>query len=335
MLNQTIPQYDRHYADEGIEAEIAAYDMLAGRTLSTTDPDMIEGAQIFCDAVLNVCSDLSKVIIQGILACPDIAHNVIGSPDVWFFDKAKNQIHIFDYKYGHNFIDAFENWQLICYASSVLSNTNHAPDVSITLWIIQPRNYNYQGVVRKWEVDEEKLQPYFDVLREGAIVANSDNAPLVTGSHCYRCHAAHACDQLRRVGMSALDLADGNLEDVSIAKIGFMLSLLEDGISRLKALELGLKEDVSYRIRSGEAVDGYTLAPSYTNKRWAKPESEILAIGDLYGINLKSEKLITPTQAEKKGFPIEGFSERLAKSPELVSSKKLLSRLAIDNISNI
>jgi len=331
LLSQTIPQHDRKYANEGIEAENVAYNMLAGRPLDCTDSDMIDGAQLFCETVFNVTSDLNKVIIQGKITAPNIGPNVVGSPDAYVFLKDKNEIHIFDYKYGHAYVDAFENWQLITYASGVLSNTNHADDVKITLWIIQPRNYNFAGPVRSWVVSKAELAPYFERLKTAAAIANAPDAPYVTGSHCFRCHAAHCCDALLKVGLNALDLTNDNFFDLQGVEIGFMLALITEGIERLKALQMGLTEDISYRIRSGSQVNGYTLTPSYTNKRWSKSENELLAIASLYGINLTSTKLITPSQAEKLGFPTEGFCKRDLKTPELVSTKKLLSKIVLDN----
>ena len=101
-----------------------------------------------------------------------------GTPDVWA--RIDKTLHIFDYKFGHGFIDAFENWQLLVYAAALILPT----DTYIEMHIHQFRNFDSEGSFRTWRIEASKLEFYVDVLHNAAVLALSDAPPLKDNKEC-------------------------------------------------------------------------------------------------------------------------------------------------------
>ena len=84
---------------------------------------------------------------------------------------------LWDYKHGHRFVDAFENWQEIDYAFGIIGRPEFAgippANIEITFGIVQPRNYHAMGPVRTWKVRADQLAVYAERLKRGG-----DQRPL-------------------------------------------------------------------------------------------------------------------------------------------------------------
>jgi hypothetical protein len=55
-------------------------------------------------------------------------------------------------------------------------------------------------------------------------------------------------------------------------------------------------------MRSGRDVPGWIQEPTYGRKKWIAPASDVAALGDMMGVDLrKPVDVVTPNQAVKKG----------------------------------
>jgi hypothetical protein len=76
-------------------------------------------------------------------------------------------------------------------------------------------------------------------------------------------------------------------------------------MEQLKALKTGYEEQVKATIKGGTAVPGWCLQPTAGREKWQKSQVEVLAMGQLFGVDLKKDDVITPNQARKAGVPNE------------------------------
>lgn len=324
--SNVIPIEDTDYAKEGTQAHVVAQDMLEGKDYDTSDPDMVEGAELYIETV-KLMVDLTKcnAIIEGYVGAPSIHKELGGTPDCYVYDKANSTIHIFDYKYGYRYVDAFENWQLVSYAAGILDNMIIEGDPLINMVIVQPRSYCKEGPVRVWSMYKSALIPYFERLKEAALETQSPDAVCSTGRHCKYCPAAHGCIALQQAAYSVCDitqLGEYQLPDIHIGKEYDLLLAAQD---RLKSRIDAIEADMEYRIRTGRSIAGYTLEQTTGRECWKVPEQQIIDTGELLGLDLKKISAMTPNQARKKGLNEEivlSLAERKQGALKLAKIKK-------------
>lgn len=229
-----------------------------------------------------------------------------GTPDVYLLDTPGKALHLWDYKYGHRYVDAYMNWQLLCYAAGVLEThgvTDYA-DWRITLTVAQPRNYAPEGPMREWFLNGHELRGHVESLRVAAIAASAPEPELRTGAHCRDCLAAHACPALQRVAMAAVDISyrQGAI-DMPAAAVGLELKILVAAAARLKARMDALEEHAIGLVRKGDQVPHWTMGRTQPRMRWKLPAPDVVSMGRLFGHDLaKPLEPITPPQAIKAGI---------------------------------
>src|SRR5690606_31107399 len=112
--------------------------------------------------------DTARAHVEERLAATSFLPENWGTPDVWHFtpDRSGGLLLIWDFKYGHRFVDAFENFQLIDYVKLILERPEFADmarrSINVVMTVVQPRNYHPLGPMRRWEETAAGLQPYFD-----------------------------------------------------------------------------------------------------------------------------------------------------------------------------
>ena len=251
-----------------------------------------------------------------------------GTPDRYLLDRTARILRIRDFKFGHRYVDEFENWQVVDYAIGVFE-THGFNLFDVAGWIVelvlhQPRYYGPQGQVRTYTMKGEELYAKSLLLREAAVAAHDPQAPCKTGSWCLDCSARHACTALQTVGGICVDLSmSAQPIDLTPEALGQELSLIASAEQRLKARRTGLEAQAMSILKSGTAiVPGWTLEPSGARSRWTKPVPEIITMGALCGVELAApQSVITPAQARKAGLPgdiVAAFSETPRGAPKLV-----------------
>lgn len=312
---------DSQAAREGTASHWAGSEQLDGREVDvgqvapnnvTLDVEMIEGADMYVAAVREIVPSGGHV--EQRVDCSYVHPFMWGTPDFWHYDPVQRTLYVFDYKYGHRFVDAFENWQLLAYAAGIIATLGlDDQSTMVQMTIVQPRNYHRDGPVRTWRVRAVDLRPYINILGNAAYTAvrpdgtYNPDAKCVVNPGCRDCNGRRACVTLQQSSMADIDLAGAPVPfDLPPVAVGNELRLITRAIAQLEARRSGLEEQAISAITRGENVPWHRLARSEGREKWTKPVDEVLALGSLLGLDLrKPAEAITPVQARKLGLDAE------------------------------
>lgn len=311
---------DSPEAREGTAAHWAFGELLAGRAIDVgliapngvvLNDEMIEGAEMYVDDVLGVFGSSGDTLrVEERVDMPSVHPQNWGTPDTWAplhdATSGKLTIYLWDYKFGHEYVDVFENWQLIDYAAGILDKLNidgHADQfVSFVMRVVQPRSYHRDGPVREWRIGAADLRPYFNKLRNAAELAMRPDAPCTPNPECKHCPARHACEAFTGAAYAAADLSSRSVPlELSAAAMGLELRTLKRAQAMLDARVTGLEQAAFARLTRGERIPFFALESSPGRTVWAKPIEEVIALGQMFGKDLSKPMAITPKQAEKAG----------------------------------
>lgn len=323
-------------AAEGTAAHWAAAEMFYGRLVAegqvapngiTLTEEMIDGAQLYVDAVDARLAEAGLtrefLHVEQRVEIPSVHSLNWGTPDNWFFNVQRFELDVFDFKFGHGFVDVFENWQLIDYAAGIMDGLSidgqQDQALRVNLHVVQPRSYHRDGPVRTWSVVASDLRPHINRLRNAAEAALMTGATCTPNPECVHCKARHACEGLQRDAYRSAQISTGSVPvDLTPAALGLELHFLRLAAKRLAGRITGLEEQARQQLGQGQRVPFFALVSVQGREKWAKPVDEVLALGSLFGADLaKPRDAITPNQAramfKKSGLPtdvIEQYSER-------------------------
>lgn len=231
-----------------------------------------------------------------------------GTPDAYVVDYWNRRVHLWDYKYGHRYVDAFRCWQLIDYLIGIVE-TENIPDIetwTFTQTIAQPRNYHPDGPLRcAPDITGAQLVTLAEELRVAAEAALGPTSPFKTGDHCRDCTARHACPALQKVAMSCVDMSFcAQPVDLTANAQSVELAIIRAAIKRMGARAEGLEASLLGCIRSGANVPFHKAEYSFGREKWKDDTNaqDVFAVGDMFGVDLrKKQEPITPAQAKKAG----------------------------------
>lgn len=309
-------------AAEGEAAHWAAAEMLSGRLVDigqvapngvVLTQEMVEGADLYYDDVVatlkphGIAPDTGA--IEQPVAIPRVHPQSFGTPDyaVW----VGLRLCVWDYKFGHRFVEVYENWQLIEYVAGllqpVLDRGLEDRAVDVTVKIVQPRAYHRSGPIRSWSFKASEIRGHINIASTAAHEALGPEPRQRVGPECRDCRARHACVTLQRAAMRELDEAGREQPlDLPPAALGLELRMLREGIARLQARASGLEEQALAQIKRGVVVPGWGVEHGAGRQRWKAPPTEVLAVGQMFGLDLaRPVEPITPLQAVKAGLPAE------------------------------
>lgn len=110
-----------------------------------------------------------------------------------------------------------------------------------------------------------------------------------------------------------------------------MLKQIRSASQRLEGMQKALEAHLMVKAQLGENVPGFSVERSSGPRKWNKPVAEVAAIGDLIGVKLRKESVVTPLQAEKLGVAselINAYTERTDGQPKLVeTNERLLAQI--------
>ena len=307
-LNAKYPQGDTQETREGTAAHEVAWSMWRGESPKlgalmlgeTITAEMIEGAELICEAIREEISPLNANI-ETRVHCSQIHDDCYGTPDV--FSSTTETIIVIDYKFGHRFVDETFNLQGLCYALGVAALNGKPLDYSrkVRFTIVQPRCY-YAEKVRTHEYTFDEARELIELLRNMAVAAHAPDPVANPSFLCSLCSARHACGALQRGSYFAADFAqtesDRPLTNITAAR---ELRTLEDCAMLLNARVEALRGQITGALVSGATdVPFYTLDRTKTQRRWALPDDDIILTGDLLGVDLrKPQSAVSVAKAEK------------------------------------
>jgi hypothetical protein len=136
------------------------------------------------------------------------------------------------------------------------------------------------------------------------------NPIATTNDHCGDCPGRHACPALQLAVYTDAEYSNSRTPiALNPAAAALELRILMRSLDRLQARVDGLKEQTISNLRAGLPVPFFKAEPGYGRQSWKIPDSQIIAIGDLFGHNLRKEGTLTPKQAEKAGVNPEIVKE--------------------------
>lgn len=320
---------ERPEAREGTAAHHYLAEALMGRDLPQVGDlapnghpitqEMIDCAQGLIDDVFAFDLDRPLQVEQRIYM-PSVHPSLNwGTADAFGINLEHKTVYIWDYKYGHRYVDPFENWQLVDYIAGVFRHFSVIPtdEWRIRAVVYQPRCYHSGGTLKVWNTTGARFLDLIGKLALAAAEAGQPDAPLHTGDYCNDCSARHACPALLRAGGPALDLSMRTTpHDMAPEAMALELSYIKTALSRLEALESGLEAQVMAAIRSGKRVPFFKIGHTEGREGWTVPAEEVFSLGDMFGKDLrKLPEPITPNQARKLGVDGTVISAYSTRSP--------------------
>lgn len=321
-LSEQFPELTENpAAAQGTAAHWAAYQMFkvgapkvgdVAENGVLIDQEMIDAALTYYNtifAVLNLQGGVGQAVLEERVEMPRIHQECFGTPDAWAAVKGSADwtIYVFDFKYGHGNVDAFENWQMILYAEGILEKlqlSQHDRNTAVFEFrIVQPRAYHPNGPVDKWVIKGCDLVPYWArAQREAHNAMSCEEGFEQVGEQCRYCPARRACPTLGRNAHAIMDLAGEQLPwALTGHALGLELAFGERAEELLKARNAALREQAEVEIRQGKSVPGYGMASGRGATKWKSEDQEVLILGDMLGVDLaKPRELVTPTQAKQK-----------------------------------
>lgn len=317
-MNQAYPQADTPETLEGNAAHWVFAEMLAGRQVSEgmqapngvfiTD-EMIEGAELVVDTVRARIPAGTVLHVEEPVAIARIHAQCWGTPDIWAFYGVT--LEVIDYKFGHRFVDEYENDQGVAYTAGILDHLaetlGKAPGlldqaVKVNFTVVQPRCFYKGAPVRTWSVQAVDLRAHINILANAAGVALAPNPPAVTNSECTDCPGRHACPALQQAAYHDAEFAVRS-SPVELPPVAASLELrmMERALERLQARVEGMREAVATYIRQGHSVPFHRAEQGYGRQQWTMPVDQVLAMGSLMGVDLSKPGVKTPKQAIKSG----------------------------------
>lgn len=334
----------RYAAGFGRELPVGAKFLSLGREW-TVDLDMVVGATMYMNAIGAPHQNLR---LEDAVQIPRVhAEHCHGTPDAWRFAPDAREmlehcppqmpadrfhagllklIRVGDYKYGHRYVEVFENYQLVSYASGVMARLqldDNDDDLWLELLIAQPRCYHREGPIRRWIIQAHELRACLNIAKSAAAEALTANPRAITNEGCIDCKARHACKTLQYAASALTEFSTtAEVVEMPHEAIGTELSIVEDAIERLVARASGLQAQADTILRSGRPVAYYHLAPGESRLKYFDNVNvdEVVDLGDVLNIELrkpqtKKDMLVTPTQAIALGIDPETMKSYAHRPP--------------------
>lgn len=284
--------------------------------------EMYDGAKMYADDVAEVMRTEGVfggefLGIEARVEAPSIHDLSFGTTDCYLFSVRKMRLYVWDFKFGYEVVEAFENRQAINYVAGILEklkiNGIEDQNITVEIRICQPRAFHRDGTIRKWVVRASDLRGYFNQLHAGAHKSLSADATAHSGKHCKHCPGRHVCEAALAGGVSLYEASIKSTPlNISPEALAVLYTIVKRARKQLEALETGYEESIKNMIRSGKPVPGLLVETGQGRERWAKSIDEVVALGDMLGKDLRKPGVITPNQARNLGIDgavISAYSE--------------------------
>lgn len=297
--------------------------------------EIVAGARMYASVAVNKMREVGvfggeHFGLEKRVYIPKVHPSQFGTPDLWFYVERIHSLYVYDFKFGHRFVNEIENKQMIDYYAGIadLIGINGATDQTLTVHItvVQPRNYHVAGPIRTWTCKGSDLRGHVNKLSCQVHDAfDSDRVRTVTGPHCRDCTAQHACQAAINMEMSTLEFSQYPVVALSTPQqLSTRIAMLERAKDVIRDMLNSLNEQAEQMIRRGQTVPNKTLKPKRANRKWTVPPTLVKQIGSELKIDLeRADPVVTPTQAIAMGVPeqvVESLSNRPTGALQLVDA---------------
>jgi hypothetical protein len=334
--------------DEGRAAHWVMESVMYGRGraydfLGHTSPDgiivteeMAEAADMICSDVLDVMSSLgpeARLFCEYRVYAPQVHHeHCWGTLDAAVWSAATRTLFLWDLKFGHSPVRAFENSQMVIYANGLLREIGMDDTrTSVEFRVVQPFCYRSKGPIDKWRVRMSDLRPIWNRLRGKAEEALMDAPTLTPGKHCRNCLARGECSASRQYAYELIDMVNlpYDMDTMGGEALAAERALLQDGADVIKKRLEAIEDQLQHQISSGDSSSGLTLETSYGRLKWTVGAKQAIAFARQFGIDAIKEDVLTPTQAIGKADKVtkKYFEEAIKSVTERPASGFTLAQL--------
>lgn len=316
------PSEETEAAREGTEAHAVLAGLLGGEPHPPYSDEILEATQLAANVVAGFQHRhelASEGHVETRIRMPQVhASQCWGTADWFDLDGPGNTVYVVDFKYGHRYVDPYENPQLVLYGLGALNHFGIVPDGAwdFVFTVVQPRAYHPDGPVKEWRCDGRRFMQLVAALRDAADEATTFDPAMRTGEHCNDCEGRTHCPAFQQVAGAALDVSMTSAPaEMTSDAMGTMRTLVEAAQKRLKGMATGLDAEIERAARSGRTVPGWGLKPKETRLDWSVSVDEVAALGDLMGVALTKPATITPTQAIAAGIDETVISAYASRPP--------------------
>ena len=327
-------QGDDEAAREGTAAHWAVSEMLSGRLVDSGEvaPNGVVLTDEMMDGADRVYDDVTKALaphglkphqgqIEARVFMPRLYPGMFGSPDFYALIERPGQpvlLLLWDYKFGHRFVEVFENAQMVDYIAGITEGVHDLTQgVDIVVTIVQPRSFSSAGPVRRWATTLLALRALINVSSNAVHEALGPNPRARVGPECRDCKARHACPALQAEGFAGMDEARRITPlEMAPAAAGLELRMLERSIALLTARSKGLAVQLERMAKGGAATPGWRLEAGESREAWTVPAAQVIATGALLRLDLaKPREALTPNQARAAGLDPAIVAELAKRGP--------------------
>lgn len=278
--------------------------------MEVTGP-MVIGAELWVSVVPADAIGEIPVLAQRIHALcwgtPDARHRIDRQ-----YTPGGCIIRLWDYKFGHRYVDPFEWWQGIPYLAGLIDEAiaqgYDEELILVEVCIVQPRSYDRGGPIQYWRhgdgrlLTAAELRAHINVVHMAVAEAEKPDAKAKVGSHCLDCEGRHACALLQASCNKLLEFSQETQRmDLSAEQLGVEAALIDDAMELLKARKTGLEVQLDSLLRVGYRIPHWGMEPGQSKLKWKVPVEEVFAFGDMAGYELrKPADAITATQARER-----------------------------------
>lgn len=348
-LNTHGLQTDTEQTEEGTAAHWALVEVLEGRMIAegqiapngfVLTEEMVDGCELSAAAIRELVDADQPMILEKRLPAGPLGPNCWGTPDVRQMRRSMS-LAVIDFKWGHRFVDVMDNEQLLIYTSLAIAELADQMGIGygqldqmlmLELTIVQPRAFGH-APVRTWRLPASDIRARINQLLAAAERSQPGvRGEATAGAHCFFCPGRIDCPAHLRSAAAAADFASIDPPiGASLATLAGMLKQIRSASQRLEGMQKALEAHLMVKAQLGENVPGFSVERSSGPRKWNKPVAEVAAIGDLIGVKLRKESVVTPLQAEKLGVAselINAYTERTDGQPKLVeTNERLLAQI--------
>lgn len=319
MCEKAPPEPETPESLEGDVAHWVAMNYACGTTIPSNvkhkgvliDDDMVSGALTWKNYV-----DEAPGAYEMPIASPGIHETCWGSTDYWSWVPERNTLYVGDYKYGHMYVEEFENEQGVGYCDGLIKMLGIPETARVEFTIVQPRCY-FAAPRRTWKTSACHISFLAKQISHSVEEALSDSPTCRTSNECLFCPARGVCKDLQFAAEKVIEFSRtmALVDNTNPAAVGLELALLEDAETLLKARKTGLAQMAEAAIRAGQSVPGWGMKAGQSRLDWNAPDAAIAEAAN-QGIDLtKPVAPITPTQALERKLIDQAFVDRLASRP--------------------
>lgn len=275
--------------------------------------ELFDVARVYVTDVIGYCTGkglVSQLHIEESVPLDHLYPDWYGIPDAWVYDPSTKTIVVWDFKAGHKFVPAEDNFQLVLGAEGavrVLGVTDHERQfLQYDLRVVQPRCFTSDGVIRNWTM----ASVYFGIAVQRVVnalpVVLGTAPPCKPGPSCYKCSARRSCTALQQWGYEFTDYEQAlHTHDLTGHSLGLELRILRRAAEAIEFRLSGLEEQALHELKNGTPVTWFGVKEGKGRETWRKdvPTEQVIIMGDLMGVDLRKDvELKTPAQIRKLGL---------------------------------